>query len=328
MSLKAGREAYLGIGFETANHTASQPQKWLPFMTNTLHGAMEPLEDEAARGLRERVSGAIAGPKRGEGDVEILVDVENAPYLIVPVLGSAAAASASTTNAYVHVITRKASNDPKTITLNCNNGVDQRKYTYGTINTMELTVSDGLATITVGMLSKFPETGTGTKAITEETILGFKDYNIYFGDLYSTLKSQVLAGSATATKVSAFSVRINNNAEVQHLSGSNDVASVSVGQLEIEGDYTLFFENTTQRGYYEGVTKKALIVQFVGGAIDSDYEELFIGFPEIHLRERAVDTAIGGFLTENPTFVAEYDATQAKSIEIRITNTNNGSDWA
>ena len=214
MSIKIGRESWLGIGVEAAATpgTAVPARKYLPYLTCTLRGAQDIIEDEAARGRRERVTGAILGPKRGEGDVEIILDVENAPYLIIPALGDVTS-TATTTSAHKHTITRKASNAPTAITLIHYNTVSTRKYSYGVVNTFEITVSDGLATLSASILSKFPETGTGTKALTTERVLGFKDYNLYFtnttNSTYATLKAAVEAGTATATPLNALSFRYN-----------------------------------------------------------------------------------------------------------------------
>jgi len=321
MSVKTGRENYLGIGFESTPGQGVPATKYLPFTTCNLRGVQEPLVDEAARGIRERVGGSISGPTRGEGDIEILVDAENAPYLIIPALGAVTSTSGAG-SAHIHTITRKTTNAPKTVTLVHYDGVAVREFAYGTVNTLEFSVSDGLATLATSILSKMPATGTASKSITEETIMGFKDYKLYLGETYATLKAEVVAGTATATDLTAFSLRINNNAEAHYVSGSANVDHVAAGQFEVEGDYTLFFEDATQQGYYQNLTKRALIVQMIGPAIaGGDFEEIFIGLPKVHFSDRTIDTSIAGFVTENPSFVAEYDATAVKSIEVIITNT-------
>lgn len=336
MAIKIARESWLGIGVEDSANlgTAVAARKYLPYLTCTLRGNQDIIEDEAVRGRRERVTGAILGPKRGEGDVEIILDAKNAPFIIIPALGDVTT-TATTTNAKRHTITRKATSVPRAITLIYHNINDTRNYSYGVINTFEIAVSDGLATLSSSILSKFPATGaTGSGlAFTTDRIFGFKDCNLYFttttNSTYADLKTAIAANTAVATKVTNLSFRYNNNAEIQHVSGSEDVDTISMGQLEIEGDYTLFFENTVQRDLYEGLDKKSIFIQFKGDAIDSDWEEILIGLPKIHLRERTVDTAIAGFLTENPTFVAEYDdVTESASVEIFITNTNSGTYYS
>lgn len=327
MTVKLGREPYVGVGIEGTPGTAVPAKKYLPFVTCTMSGMQEPIADEAAKGVREKVWGAITGSKHGEGDVEIYVDVENAPYLLYPALGACSSGTASgESTVYEHILTRKSGNVPKALTVIYNDTQDVRKYSYAVVNTAELNVSDGIATISANFLSKFPASGTASAAYTEERILAFKDYTIKFGSAATGTLALVAAANATATKVRDFTLTINNNAEVQYLSGDNDAAQVSMGQLEIGGSYTLFYESTTERAFYETMLDsanpvRAMIVTFTGDSMGSaETGEIKIEIPNFHLSERGTDTAVAGFITENPTFVAEYDPDEAKSIKITVTN--------
>ena len=327
MSVKLGREAYVGVGIEGTPGTAVAATKYLPFVTCTVRGMQEPIADEAAKGVREKVWGAITGPKHGEGDIEIYADAENAAYLLYPALGSCSSATASgESTVYEHTITRKTTSQPKTITVIYNDTQDTRSYAYGTVNTLELSVSDGLATISANILSKFPASATASAAYTSERILAFKDYTIKFGS--GSTGTAALADAATSipTKLRSFTLNINNNAEVQYLSGDQNAAQVSVGEFEVGGDYTLFYENIKERAFYETLLSgsdavRAMIVTFSGGSIGSaKTEEIEIRIPNFHITERGFDTAVAGFITESPTFVAEYDPDETKSIQVKITN--------
>ncbi len=327
MGVKLGREPTVGVGIESIPGTAVLATKYLPFVTCNIRGIQEPIVDESVKGIRDKTWGAITGPKHGEGDIETYADAENAAYLLYPALGSCSSVTASGESAvYEHTITRKASNPPKTLTVIYNDTQDTRKYAYSVINTLELNVSDGLATISANILSKFPTSGTGTQAITEERVLAFKDYTIKFGSGATGTAALVAAAAADATPVRNFTLKINNNAEVQYLSGDNDAAQVSFGEFEVDGEYTLFYENTTDRDHYETLLDssnpiRAMIVSFTGDSIGSaETEEIQIKIPNFHLNERTVDTASGGFITENPSFVAEYDPTETKTIQLVVTN--------
>lgn len=327
MSIRAGHKPYIGVGIESSAGTAVVASKYLPHVTCSIRGIQEVLFDEAAKGVRDSKWGAIAGPRRGEGDIEIYVDVENAPYLLYPALGEiSSTAAAGETAVYEHTITRKADNPPKTLTIVYYDGVDTRKYTYATINTLELSVADGIATISVNILSKFPSTGTGTQAITEERILAFKDYTIKFGSGATGTAALAAAEAADATPLKGLNLKINNNAEAQYLSGDNSPVQVSIARFEVDGDYTLFYEDTTDRDHYETLLNgsdpvRAMIITFSGDSIGSaETEELKINIPSFALTDRGVDTAVAGFITENPSFAAKYDPTEAKTIEIVVTN--------
>lgn len=327
MSIKQGREPYVGIGIESTPGTAVVAAKYLPFVTCTLRGVNEVIEDDSAKGIREKVWGAIAGRKRGEGDIEIYADVENAPYLLYPALGSISSGTASGESAvYEHVITRKTTSTPKTITVIYNDTQDTRAYAHSTVNNLEMTVSDGLATISSNVISKFPESGTASLAVTEERVLAFKDYTIKFGSGATGTDALTAAAAASATKVRSFTLRINNNAEAVYQSGNASTQDVTVAQFEVDGEYTLFYENTTDRVHYETMLDgadavRAMIVSFTGDSIgNAETEEIKIEIPNFHLSDRTTDTGITGFITENPTFVAQYDPDETYSIKVTVTN--------
>ena len=328
MSIKQGREPYIGVGIETTPGTGVVAKKYLPFVACTLHGKHEPLEDEAAKGVRDKTWGVVGGKKHGEGNVEIHVDAENAPYLLYPALGSISSDTASgESTVYDHVITRKTTSTPKTLSIVYNDTQDTRKFTYATINTLDLAVSDGLATITAGILSKFPTTGTASLSITEERILAFKDYTIKFGSGATGTAALAAANSAAATKVRSFSLKINNNAEAIYQSGDASAQDVTVSQFEVDGEYTIFYESTTERVFYETLLNgsnpvKAMIITFTGDSIGNTHSETIkIEIPNFFIKDRGVDTGIAGFITESPSFVATYDPTEAVSIRVTVTNT-------
>lgn len=317
--IHVGREGFLGIDFEDSPGSGGEtPKKYLPWTACTLHNVVEVLDDEAAKGIRERAWGSVAARERGEGDITILLDAKNAPYLLYPGLGDIAR-TPLVSGVYKHTLTRKTGSIPTTICLNFNNVVDTRMFHYGTVNTLELVFSDGFAELTAGILTKKPTVGSGTRKITEEQVLAFKDASIQFGtDLTA-------AALATPTPLSAFTLTINNNAEAQFCSGSSSPAQISMGQFEAGGNYTLFFENDDEREAHELQTKRAMIVTFTGATLTEvplQKELIVIKIPQFHITDRGVDTAPAGFVTENPTFVADYDSTVgvAKSISIEITN--------
>jgi hypothetical protein len=315
-----GRKGYLGVKIETTPGTGEAPEKYLPYDSCTLNNVVEVLDDEAAKGIRERAWGSVTARERGEGEIQIKMDVENLPYLLYPALGTKTTTAGAGAGVYEHTFTRKAANPPKTATFTFYDTVETRQFAYGTLNTLEMTFSDEWVNVTGNILSKKPTSSTGSAAITEETVLAFKDANIYFGTDLATAESNY-DSSTNATKLSAFTLNINNNAEAHYLSGSTSPDHIAIGQFEAGGNYTLFFEDTTERDAHEAQTQRAMVVSFKGSLIaGSDYEEILIKIPQFHITERSIDTAPAGFVTENPTFVADYNSDAGKSIEIMIRN--------
>jgi hypothetical protein len=327
MSIKSGNTPYMGVGIEVTPGTGVQASKWIPYVSCTLLAKQEPLFDESAKGVRDKNYASSVGKLSGSGDVEIYMDVENAMYFLYPALGEKTTVTAAgETTVWEHTLTRKSANPPKTVTIVYNDTVDTRKYTYGVVNSFDLNVVDGLATLSANILTKFPTTATGTLALTTERIMSFKDYSIKFGSGATGTAALVAAAAANATPVSSFSLKYNNNAEMQFMSGSGSPASISMGALEVDGEYVIFYENTNERAFYEtmlyGVDPvRAMIVTFTGDSIGSaETEEIQIKIPNFKLKDKGLDAAISGFITENPQFIAMYDPNEAKTIQIKVTN--------
>lgn len=322
-NVSIGRRGWFGVKLESSAGSGDDtPSKYIPYTAQTLHNVVDIIDDEAAKGIRERAWGSTVARTRGEGDITLLLDVESAPYLLFPALGNMSSYYLGG-SVYKHVLTRKASNPPTTICLNVYDTVGVRRYDYGTVNTAEISFSDGWIELTCGILSKAPIANTSgiTSTISEENVMAFKDAKIYFGATLAAAEANYTAGT-NARPLSAFRLTINNNAEAQYVAGSSSPRQISMGQFEVGGDYTLFFEDTDEQLQHEQTSgpQRAMIVSFTGGTINSDTEEILIKIPKFHLTDRGMDTAPAGFITENPTFVADYDSTLGESIRIEITN--------
>jgi len=151
--------------------------------------------------------------------------------------------------------------------------------------------------------------------------MAFKDAKIYFGATLAIAETNY-TNDTNSQPLSAFRLTINNNAEAQYVAGSSSPRQISMGQFEVGGDYTLFFEDTTEQSYHEQSLgpQRAMIISFTGASIGAtSTEEILITIPKFHLTDRGIDTAPAGFVTENPTFVADYDSTYG-SINIKVRN--------
>ena len=321
--IRIGRKGYFDVALETSPGTGGEsPDKRIPYTANTIHNVVEVLDDEAAKGVRERAWGSTVARTRGEGDITAYVDVENLPYLLFPALGTCVTGDVTAGSSYQHTFTRKDANPPTTICMQVNDTYETREYHYGTANTLEITFSDGWIESTTGIISKAAETASGDEAsISEENVLAFNDANIYFGDSIIQAEGKYLAGTG-ATKLTAFTITINNNAEAQYASGSESPSQISMGQFEVSGNYTLFLENSTERAAHEAQTYRAMVISLKTGSNvtgTSDAEEILIEIPKFHITDRGIDTAPAGFVTENPTFVADYTETYG-SIIVKIIN--------
>lgn len=331
INISLGRKGWLAVGLEKTPGEAVDHEKFLPYDSCDLDNNVEVINDEAAKGIREASWGSAIQQETGEGDVEIKMDVGNAPYMLIPALGDYECEMIDLKNgkkAYKHIIKRKDANPPQTATFYFYNTVEIGRFDYATFNTLELSFSDEWITVNGSILAKKPikvEDGdmghADSSEITEENVMSFKDATIYFlDDIDDPLETD------NKVLVSDFSVTINNNAEAHNLSGDSSPAAISLGEFLAEGSYTIFFEDGTEREKIESQGKRAMMVIFKGKNIGEDVEteedvdeEIRIKIPSFRVTERSIDTAPSDFVTENPSFVADYNPDHG-SIEINVIN--------
>jgi hypothetical protein len=250
MSQQIGSLGYIGFALQTDFDTPNTtPDVYLPFNTFTLEGKHEPTPVEHSVTSRVKDVSSVSGKKQSEGDVEINLDTVNSGYLFKLFMGNELLA-AGTPNTHTFYPT-VSGNTPKFATIIRNFGdVTQKQYTVAA-NTMSIAVSDGLTTLGMGLMGKFPVAGASqTPTTTSGTVMNFARYSIQLGADLAT------ADAASPTPAEDFTLEANNNLIMVHSSrstdgtNSNDVRLIRQGRLELTGTYKIFFDSTTERDRY------------------------------------------------------------------------------
>jgi len=159
INISLGRKGWLAVGLEKTPGEAVDHEKFLPYDSCDLDNNVEVINDEAAKGIREASWGSAIQQETGEGDVEIKMDVGNAPYMLIPALGDYECEMIDLKNgkkAYKHIIKRKDANPPQTATFYFYNTVEIGRFDYATFNTLELSFSDEWITVNGSILAKKP----------------------------------------------------------------------------------------------------------------------------------------------------------------------------
>ncbi|MHA1842392.1 MAG: phage tail tube protein [Candidatus Heimdallarchaeota archaeon] len=310
MAITIGRLGYIGFGLESTPGTAVSPDVFLPFTDVSLRGHHEPIEIIAAKTSRLMDKDSVVGKKWGEGDIAIDLDVVNSGYLWKLALGEELVET-GTPNYHTFYVTTSG-NTPQTATVVYGRDTDVEQYTYVACNELTMEVSDGLASLTASVMSKFPTAGSSqTPTTTSGTVFSFKDMSVRFG---SDLAS---AASASATPINELSLTLANNLEVIHRSGSADVSVIRTKGFRASGSYTVYFDSETDKNAYYALNKRAMEIKFTGNA----NEELRIRIPRFRLSEGEIATGLDDFFVINAEFVAE-DITDAgcRLIDVRLAN--------
>jgi len=319
MSLVIGRRGWVNIALETNPGDPVQPSThYIPFLECDLMEKLEILPELAARGIRdEQGESSTPGKKHGEGALKVNLDPDLAPVLLGMVMGDFGTPTNEGDGVYTHTFARKANNTPKAASIIFNRaGIDQNLFHSAVINSAELAFSDGMAELTANFLSRFPVASTsGTLSTVSGTLFTFKDARVRMAADLAT------AVSATSLKVKELSLVINNNAEMIHVVGNNDVNAIAVKNFGISGNISLNFEDTTERDIFRNLTKRAMIIEFEGNQIGGGLSQ-FVKFRIAKMRfdNYSPELPIDDIASQGIDFVGEYSSGDAKTIDIQVRN--------
>lgn len=318
MAITIGRLGYLGLGFEgTPGTPDTTPDVYLPYTDISLRGHHEPIEVIGATTSRHQQKDSVVGKKWGEGDVAIDLDVVNSGYLFKMALGQEVLVT-GTPNTHTFYTT-VSGNTPKTATLIQGRDTDVQQYAFGAIDELSVEVSDALATMSASIMSDFPTVGAAqTVTTTSGTVFAFHNMGVRFGSDLSN------ASSANATPVNDLSVTISNNLEVIHRSGSASVSTIRTKQMNVGGQYTLFFDSVTDRDAYYNLNKRALEMRFTG----NNNEELRMRVPRFRLAEGEISTGLEDFFVIGCEWVAEDivdSSTGTRLFDVRLQNSKSST---
>lgn len=317
MSLDIGRKGYIGIALESTPGSPETIDDYVPFTENTLEGKQEPITNEAAYGVREKVFDAVIGKKWSEGNISVNTDSRNIGYFLVGALGTDTPANVAG-SVYDHVVTRNNSNTPQTMTITQARGSVDKQYYRGTVvKSLEFSVSDGLVEAKANLLGRFPVTTTsGSLTTASGGIYSFADARFAFGATVAD------ALAATNLKPHDFKLMIENNSVANFRHGSNEPDSIDHGEFEATVEASLYFEGTTQRDAYYGLDRSAASWKLNGPGIGGGYtSSLEFRMYRTYYEDFPLETGLSDFYAVKFKVRCAYDNANSKSIDAVLRNT-------
>lgn len=318
MSVKTGRLGWVGIALETTAGVPVNPADYVPFLESSLDVRMTPLPDVAARGIRDEQSeNSQLGKNWGEGSLRVNLDPSLSGYLLGMAMGTFGSPVSEGSGVYTHTMTRNNTNAPKTASIIFDRVQDRQLFPYAVINSLEATFEDGLAELNASILSRAPVASvSGSITTTSGTLFAFRHAQIQFGADVPTA-----IASSTFIPLRSFNVTINNNAEAQFVAGNRNADSIISKNFNVSGTFRLAFENNTQRDAFNALTKQAMVVTFTGGGIGGGmYEFVKFRFYKIRFENYSVSVPNDDYVSEEISFVAEYDSTNTTTLDVQLRN--------
>jgi hypothetical protein len=312
MALSSVEQAQFGLKKEASRGTAeTTATKWYPISKDsTMDYSLALLKDESLRGAPEEFP-PNAGVKTGTGKIKMPLDAQSCGEMFYSCLGGVSSAVQGATAAYKHTFTRGTGIQRPGYTFFMDRGLNIMKYNLSTVKKLTLNFpTDQIATLDADVLFKSEATGLiGTPAFPVNKYVGFNQVDVK------------VAGSSN-TDVKDLTINIDNNAQAHRtLSLSQDVSDILVkGKLIIDGNFTIFFQDVTERDKFLANTSSVLRALCVGGqAAVGYYYTVDINLYKIHYKAFPYGEA-EGLLAAKAEFVSVYDSTATKAILVDVTN--------
>jgi len=251
-----------------------------------------------------------------EGDIEFIVNSTNVGYFLAGALGTVQDFSLGS-SVYRHVFTRNNSNDPQFITATDDRVKDRQLFADLAVSQFTLQVGTDLVTSTATLVGNFPQTTTsGTKTTTSGNVFNFANAQFAFGTTISG------AQSAANLKPHDFTLNINNNSEAVFAHGQNTPRSINHKQFEATAEFSLYFENTTDRDAYYNQSKQAASFELYGAGIGGGFtESLIFNLYQTSVKTFTVETGLNDFFAEKVSLICEYENATGRTIDATLTNT-------
>jgi len=313
MPLSSVEQTQFGLKKEGTRGTAeTTATRWYPISKDSqMDYSLALLQDEALRGVPEEFP-PNAGTKGGTGKIKMPLDAQACGEMFYSLLGGLTSAQQAATSAYKHTILKGSGIQRVGYTFFMDRGLSIKKYNLTTVKKLTINCpTDQIATLEAEVLFKSEATGLiGTPAFPVNKYLGFNHVDVK------------IAGTSN-TDVKELTLNIDNSASVHRtLNLSQDVADILVkGKLMIDGNFTVFFQDETERDKFLANTSSTLRVLAVGGLIASTYyHTVDINLYKIHYKAFPFGES-DGLLAAKAEFVGVYDSTATKAIQVDITNT-------
>lgn len=329
MSRNIGRLTKIGLGRETTRGTAVAPTYWIPVLDLGFDDKIELKDNESGFGNLAAISDSQITKVWAEGDYEGKIFANSVGLEMVGVAGQLpTSVQRSTTGVYDNTYTILQSNQHATMTAAIAEANFTGRYSLAAVNSwaLEAEVGDYIKR-TVNLLSQASVAGSDTPAYTNEAEFLPKHMIV---KMAAAGANDATLDAATALKIRSCNFEIAKNADGLQVFGSNALDDVVNKQIEITGEYEMYYDDRTYHTLAKNGTHQALRIEMINtdliiGTSGTNNPALRFQFPEVALDfpERNFDNNDIG--TIKVAFRAMLNIATGTLATIRVTNTINGA---
>jgi hypothetical protein len=319
----------LGLGRETTRGTGVAPTYWIPVLEMSFDDTFDLKDNESGFGNLAAISDSQIVRKWGEGEFSGKIFDKSVGLEMVGVFGQLpTSVQRTTTGVYDNTYLMLQTNQHASLTAAMSDANYQGRFPLALVNTwsLEAEVGDYIRR-TCNLLSKSSVSSSETPVYTNENEFIPKNMIVKLaaaGAIDATLDA------ATALKVRSVNFEINKNAEGLQVFGSNDLDDVVNKQVEITGEFELYYDDRTYQtlalaGTHQSMRIEMINTDIIIGTSGTHNPALRFQFPEVALEfpDRGFDN--NDVSTITVAFRAMFNIAGAAQVTARVTNAVNGA---
>lgn len=304
-----GRREGIGVGIEATPGTGVASQAWVQWLDQDIQNKTTIIENESALGTVEKINDSAIVERWAEGKIGGKVTAETCGFFLLGMFGTVVD-GALTGGVYPHTFTLNQSTVGKTLSFTRVNPLETQRYTYGTIESLEISAqAGGWVEVAASVKAKPGVTATETVAIASEKEFTSKDI---------TLKTAVDVASLTgATAITAKSVKlqVERKAEAYFPLGTDTVSEFMRGSFEAKGEFIIRYIDTQVEADYLANTIKAMSIKLTNGTTSLEFTA-----PRVRFRDLQKSTDKDNVITQTVQFYCEFDIASGKAISAVLNN--------
>lgn len=297
-----GRKKQILIGKESTYGTKASTFFEIPVGEGNLNPKVEYRKDDSAIGRIETISRSQIARKWSEPQINGVLGDKIAGLLMLAAFGNVSTGSALETTVYPHSFSVLNNNQHPSFTIIEIDDVGTKMTTGNVLNSLEFMSEDDFIRFNASFIGQVVETTTESPTWVEENSFVPKHRILKIAADTSGL------AAADNTLVEQFRINFEKNAEA-YFGGAEEPQRVINKNLNISGDLTATYEDTTLYDFFDGDTKRAISLGFtntevtIGSTLNPEVE---IVLNRCMIEEWAKDSGSDDIVRQTMGFTAEY----------------------
>lgn len=315
-----GRKVAVGLGLEATPGTAVAPSTWIRLLNPDFHDQATFIENTSALGRVEDSDDQALVKQIASGKLEGKLTDISIGYILANIFGSwTTAAHPAETSVYDTTFTTSQSSTPPTLTIVKKDGVENKRYTLGTLADTEFSCSTGdWAKFSASAMSKIGIAGTDTPAFVAE--------NEWTSKHISVKLATNIAGLSGATAIPAISFKLKIDRKPSDFTplGAIDPVTFNTTSWGVTGEIVLRYDAATYHDLTFANTQQALQIQLLNSETTigtSSKPTLTFTAPKARLNTWSVNSNLDQVIDQTIGFKLNLDTTAGYMLQAVLTNT-------